>query len=68
MAGYYSSRMQGLDLVQRAQPIGPGLVVALREIGMGVVVDRISRHNQANRRHMQRSSVDRVGMAEFDYL
>jgi hypothetical protein len=32
MTGYHCSRMQGLDLIQRAQPLAPGLFIALREI------------------------------------
>jgi len=41
MAGYYGSRMQGLDFVQRAQPLLPSFFIALSEIGVSVVVDSI---------------------------
>ena len=64
MTCYHCSRMQGLDLIQRAEPLAPGLFIALREIEVRVVVDSIPRYNQANRRHMQRSCVRRVGMAK----
>jgi hypothetical protein len=34
VAGYHRSRMQSLDPIQRAQPLAPGLFIALREIGV----------------------------------
>src|SRR6267378_137093 len=68
MTGYYCSRMQGLDLIERAEPLTSGLFIAFCEIRVGIVVDRIPRYNQATRRHMQRRGVLRVGMAKFYYL
>ena len=68
MSGYHCSRMQGFDLIQRPQPLTPGLFIALSEVRVRVVVDRIPRYNQPNRRHMQRSGVLRVGMAKFYYF
>ena len=68
MSGYHYSRMQGFDLIQRAQPPTSGLFIALSEVRVRVVVDRIPGYNQANRRHMQRSGVLGVGMAKFYYF
>ena len=65
VASYHHFGMQGLDFVQRAQPPVSSLSIALGELGVGVVVDRIPRDHQTNRRHMQRSSVLCVGMAKF---
>src|SRR5260370_4463468 len=41
MSGNYCLRTQSLDRIQRAQPLTSGLFVALREIRVGIVVDRI---------------------------
>src|SRR5882672_4203955 len=68
MSGNHCSRLQGFDLIQRAQPLTSGLFVALSEVRVRVVVDRIPRYNQANRRQIQRSGVLRVGMAKFYYF
>jgi hypothetical protein len=68
VAGYYSSRMQGLDFVERAQPLAPSLSIALGEVEVRVVVNSISRHHQADRRRMQRSGMHRVGVAKVYYL
>ena len=68
MTGYHGSRVQGLDHVQCAQPLAPGLCIALREIEVRVVIDSIPRHNQADRRNMQSSGMCRVGMTKFYYL
>jgi len=68
MTSYDSFRMQSLDLIQRAQPFDSGLFIALREIGVRVVIDGISRYHQANRRNMQRGCVLRVGMAKLYYV
>src|SRR5216684_5913359 len=68
MSGNYCLRTQSLDGIQRAQPLTSGLFVALREIRVGIVVDRIPGDHQTNRRHMQRSGVLRVGMASSTAL
>ena len=68
MPRYHCTRVQGLDLIQRAQPLDPGLFIALREIEVRVVIDCIPRYHQANRRHMQRGCVHCVGMAKLDYV
>ena len=39
-------------LVQRAEPLAPGLFIALREVGMRVVIDAIPRYHQANGRNV----------------
>src|SRR5258708_39790518 len=54
MTGDHCFRIQGLDFVQRPEPLVRSLVVALREIEMRVVVDAISRYDQTDGRHMQR--------------
>src|SRR6266850_920631 len=59
-------RLQGLDSIQRSKPLVPGLLVALREIEVRVVVDAIPGYDQANGTHMQRRRVHGVGMAELD--
>lgn len=38
-------RMQGLDFVERSEPVVPALFVALREIEVRVVVDAVSRYD-----------------------
>ena len=43
MSGYHCSRKQGFDLIQRAQPLTSGLFIALSEVRVRVVVDRIPR-------------------------
>ena len=55
MTGYHRFRMQSLDFIQRAKPLVPGFFIALGEVGMRVVVDSIARHDQPNRRNVQRS-------------
>ena len=55
VAGYHGSGIEGCDLIQCAQPLAPGLFIALRKIKVRVVINCIPRYNQAYRRHMQRS-------------
>src|SRR5580704_5551867 len=53
MTSDHGFRMQGLDCVERAQPLLRGLLVTLREIEVRVVVDGIPRYNQTDGRHIQ---------------
>jgi hypothetical protein len=62
------SRMQSFDLIEGEEPLAPGFFVGFGEIGVRVVVDSISRDNQADRRHMQRGGVGGVGMTEGYYI
>ena len=41
MTSYDCFRMKSLDLIQRAQPLDPGLFIALCEIEVRVVIDGI---------------------------
>jgi hypothetical protein len=66
MARDYRCRMQGLDLIQREQPLFPGLCSALREIRVCVVIDGIAGYDQTDGRYRQRRGVRGVGMPEFD--
>jgi hypothetical protein len=55
MTGYHGSWMQGLDLIQRAEPLPLGVFDRTPREGVSVIIDSIPRYNQANGRHMQRS-------------
>jgi len=48
MASDHGSWMQGLDLVERSKPLGYGLLAALGEIRMCVVVNTIPRYDEAD--------------------
>ena len=55
VTGHDCLRMQRLDFIERSKPLAPSLFVALREIKVRVVIDAISRYDQTNGRHIQRS-------------
>lgn len=55
MTCYQDFGMQSLDFIQRAQPLVPGLFIALGEIRMRVVIDSIAGCDDANRRNAQSS-------------
>jgi hypothetical protein len=54
MTGYHCSRIQALDLIQRVELLAPGVFIALREIGVRVVIGSIPRNHEVNRRNIQR--------------
>ena len=53
MTSDHCFRMQGLDFVERAEPLTASLSVALREIKVRVVVDGVSRHDQTDGMRVQ---------------
>src|SRR5215831_15343298 len=65
MARYDCLGMQGLDLIQRTQPFASGIVIALSQVRVRVVIDSIPGYHQANRWDMQRSRVRCIGVAEL---
>jgi hypothetical protein len=68
MAHDHGFRMQGLDFVERLEPLVYRLFVAFREIEVRVVVHAISGYDQIDRGHIQRSCVRCVGVAELNDL
>ena len=53
MTSHDRFRMQGLDYLERLKPLVQGLLVALCEVEVCVVVNTVARYDQTNGRHMQ---------------
>src|SRR5262249_6321841 len=67
MTGDHHSRIEGLDFIERGEPLESCFLVALSQIRMRVVIDSIPRYHQTHRRHMQSGCMRGIGMAEFHH-
>ena len=68
MPGDYCFRMQKLDFIKRLEPLVYCFVVTLCEIKVSAVIDAISCNDQADGRHVKRSGLGCIGMAELHDL
>jgi hypothetical protein len=53
--GDHCNRIQGLELVERGNPLKPALPVGLAEKGMNSIVDGIATNDQPDRRDVKAS-------------
>src|SRR5258707_4418468 len=65
MPGNHGFRFQGLELVERGDPLKPALCVGLAEVGMNSVVDGVPANDQSNRRDVQAGGGSRIGPPAF---
>src|SRR5258707_11276674 len=65
MPGNHGFRFQGLELVERGDPLKPALCVGLAEVGMNSVVDGVPANDQSNRRDVQAGGGSRIGPLAF---
>ena len=54
-------RLQRLDFIDGGKPGEQPLVVGLGEVGIGAVIDGVTRNNESDRRHMKASGVIGIG-------
>ena len=55
MSSDYCLGMKGFNFLERQKPLAASFFIALGEIQMRVVIDAISRYNEVNGGHIQRS-------------
>ena len=65
--GNHRLRVQGLDRVERSDPVAPSLRVGLGEVEVNVVVRGVAGDDEADVRGVQAAGLVGVGVAEFDH-
>ena len=65
--GDHRPRVEGLDRVQRGDPVAPSLRVGLGEVEVNVVVGGVAGDDEADVGDVQAARLVGVGVAEFDH-
>lgn len=67
MAGDHRPWVEGLDRVERGDPVSPFFRVGLGEVQVNVVVSSVASDDEADVGHVQAARLVRVGVAELDH-